>query len=365
MTRRVGLVARADDGGLGTMTREFHRHLRPEATLVVDLGGQGRGAVHPEWYPGSFEDDPLEQRETVRWTEGWPTDADVLWLLDRCDVVYSAEVLYHHRFLDLASGGLDPDREDLNGRRVPVFLHAMPELWDVDVSRAETLLPTSWLMDRPRFADACHLPVPVALDRFEDILETRLARAHAPNPGPPRLLHVAGPAMLDRNGTALVAAALRHVRTDCVLTIVGAAAGQRAGAPGRVGNVEVRFVDSAAPDYWSNYEGHDLLVQPRRYGGLSLVHQEAAAAGLGLVMLDRAPDREFPGVHVPTLPDPPVERMKGGTFPVEACDPVELAALIDHACQYRAVLGDDALEWADELAWSVWRPRYEKLLRGR
>ena len=351
--RRLGLLARADDGGLGTLTREFRRHLLPEATLVVDLRGQGRGPVHPEWYESAAPGAPVDAGR-VRWTAGWPVDDDVAWLLDEVDAVYTAEVTYHPRLLEMA-----------RARGVQVWLHAMPELFDSgEVGGAEVLLPTSWMADRPRFAGACRLPVPVATDRFDAVLETRLARAHSANPGRPRLLHVASPAMADRNGTELVAAALRHVRTECVLTIVGAGAGQRAGAPATVGNVEVRFVESTAPDYWRNYDGHDVLVQPRRYGGLSLVHQEAAAAGLGLVLLDRDPDREFPGAHVPTLPDPPLERMKGGSFPVEACDPVELALTIDHACQYHAVLGDDALEWADELSWAVWRPRYEKLLRG-
>lgn len=364
--RRLGLIARADDGGLGNLTREFYRHLEPDATLVVDLKGQGRGPVHPEWYPEGMADGHDRADLPVRWSDGWPTDDDVRWLLDRCDVVYSAEVLYHPRFLDLAAGNTPPGDlppravVEWDARRVPVFLHVMPELYDAEVSRAECLLPTSWKADAPRFADAVHLPVPVALDRFERARGRNAARETRL-----RLLHLASPAMEDRNGTELVAAALRHVHVPAVLTVYGQA--EHDGESVRVGEVEVRF---RAPrrDYWTCYEGHDVLVQPRRYGGLSLVHQEAAAAGLASVCLWRSPEEEWPASHVHPTGARPV-RMKGGLFDVLDANPVEIARVVD-------MLGDpgspavlqaakaDSLGWAEELAWSTWRPRYEDLLRG-
>jgi len=50
---KVGLIARADDRGLGIMCWEFHRAMRPHATLVVrEPGAEARGfQPHLDRYP--------------------------------------------------------------------------------------------------------------------------------------------------------------------------------------------------------------------------------------------------------------------------------------------------------------------------
>ena len=50
---KVGLFgARADDRGLGRLTHDFHTHMRPDRTLVVDMGPHARGFTqHFDRYP--------------------------------------------------------------------------------------------------------------------------------------------------------------------------------------------------------------------------------------------------------------------------------------------------------------------------
>src|SRR5690349_8790171 len=102
--------ARCDGGGLDSVTREIHRHLRPERTLLLDLGGRGRGDCVPDDY---------RYGEVFRcdWMGGLPANA-VDWVCDpACDVLVAVETFYDDRILTLA-----------RQRGMRVILYAMPEL---------------------------------------------------------------------------------------------------------------------------------------------------------------------------------------------------------------------------------------------
>lgn len=319
----LGMIARADDGGLGAMTWEVWRHLRPARTLIVLADHRTRGTAHPERFDG-----PGEVRVTAR----FPRPADVAWLTRDVDVVYSAETFYGAR---------------IRGPRTA--LHVMPEMHARDTADA-MLLPTPWRAEH--FPGAALLPVPVARDRLPFRQRTEATT----------LYHVAGNAMADRNGTDLLLSALPHVRRRCTLLI-------RGGQPHveRHGLVNVEWLGHHHGAYWGAWpEEADVLVLPRRFGGLCLPILEATSLGLPIVTLDLDPQRQWLPSEglVPVTGSTPV-RMRGGSVDVHDADPCALAAHIDRLLAdppLVAALSARSQVFADGFSWEALLPAWQATL---
>lgn len=330
---RVGLIARCDDRGLGHMTWEFHRHVRPERTLVVTMGSLARGfAQRPERYPDgevvAFRGGQLPEDRVREWLRG-------------LDVVYSAETFYDWSL---------PRWAEEEG--VATVLHAMPEFHGPHIPAVtETWAPTAWRIEN--LPSARLVPVPVALDRF------------SPDSDPPvRFLHVAGHrAMHDRNGTTTLLQALRFLR--CPTTIAITCQDGRLPTIAAPPHVRVFRRLRAPADYWRLYDDAEVLVLPRRYGGLCLPAQEAMAAGLGVVMTDVVPNREWPIVPVPARQQGTV-RCAAGELPMVVADPRALADAMDMLADadLRGEVREAGRRWAEACSWDVWAPRYRALLSG-
>lgn len=323
--------ARCDGGGLASITQELHRHLQPERTLLLDLGDRGRGDCTPDDY--TYGD--VYRSE---WMGGLSSRA-VDWVCDPgCEVLVAVETFYDDRVLTLA-----------RQRGMRVVLYAMPELapWATtaltrlapSAPRPELLIPTGWR--RETLPEAQVLPWPVARDRlpYRQRDEVR------------HLFHVTGAAMRDRAGTDLLLAALPNVVEPCRLTI-------RSERPINVlpgGAVDVTVVNDRVENYWQSVpDDVDLLVAPRRYGGLSLPLQECASRGIPAVTLATDPYAGLPFIHTLSTTTSQDVRMKGGTVPVYSADPRALANLIDYLVRnpdLQAVASKAADGWAHEHRW--------------
>lgn len=332
---KVGLIARADDGGLGTMTAEFFRHLHPERTLVVDLGPLGRGPLHPERFPGAMVNVGMNEAITVNTLRRFLTGLDV---------VYTAETWY---------------RDDLpavaRSLGVATVLHAMPELYRADQAPADAIwLPTTWERDRMP-ARATVVPVPIAVDRLRPRQRTEATT----------FLFVQAPAFHDRNGMQLVIDAAAEVRQSLHLVIAGPVPPPPIRtAPG----VTVTHDPTPVADYWARYAHADVLVLPRRYAGLSLPMAEAAGSGAAVVSLDLPPQNEWvpPWTLVHATEHHRV-RMAGGTFAVHTCTPSALAAVmdalvIDPVSAYTASTA--SLAYGAEMSWERQAPVYRAALES-
>jgi glycosyltransferase involved in cell wall biosynthesis len=344
---RVGLIARGEDRGLANLTWEFYRALRPARTLLVDYGAALPFPVHRHRYPdadvvsynGTFGDDDVVDR-----------------FLDGIDVLYTAETFYDWTIVGRA-----------HDRGIRTVLHVMPEFYRAELvdEWAPTAVwnPTGWRLDRLR-DDAVVVPVPVALDRFA----ARIARA--PAPSPPRFLHPVGVrAPGDRNGTVALYRAMADMAQPADWTIHTQSSriprpNTRPG--GRRGRGRTNVVLRSSGDYWERYAGHDVLVLPRRYGGLCLPLNEAAAAGLALVLPDTPPHREWPGLYVDARLSGS-EEFSGGTVAYADTVPRSLAAACDMLAEspetvayYRRL----SREWAEGHSWDVWTSRYRDLFDG-
>lgn len=312
---RLGLIAYATFGGLSNQTWEVFRHLHPETVLVLRPGQQSHGPFQPHRFI-----DP--ERCVTRVADNpWVIDDEIRWLVHNSDVIYCAETTIHE--------GLNRYCDE---RGVRLILHANPELFApaYGVGGVEIWNPTFYRDDLlPRSE---HVPFPVSTDLLP---RREITQVHS-------LLHVSAPAMLDRNGTEIVTKAMHHLR------------------------YARRLVTPDPVDHYPDlYREGDALVLPRRYAGMCLTMQEAAAVGLPLVMLESDPNAHM------TIPELLVRvsssqavRMKGGTIAVHDADPQQLAAVVDRLEESdivaRAVRV--ATAWADAHSWEALLPEWRRRL---
>ncbi len=293
----LAMIARADCGGLGALCWDVWRHLRPERTLIVHTNHTARGVADLSRYPPSAF-------HSVRSCSVEPSTEDAAWLLDGVDIVWTAETWYGRAIPQLATK-----------RGIRTALYAMPEMHDrreyADVIR----VPTDWRIDLVPRAEV--LPFPVA----RDVLPFRQRTAARV------FYHVASNAMEDRNGTLNVLTAIGLMREPVRFLIRGP------GTPmeRRKGVVDLEWLSPHPGLYHEAWPDEaDVLVQPRRFGGLSLPIQEAVSLGMPVVLLDTDPYAKaqagfvmIPACHCAEVP------MKGGLVAVSGCDPEELAATLD------------------------------------
>lgn len=340
---KLGLIARADSRGLGIQTKAFHDAMRPTKTMVVDCPSANPLPLRRDWYPNAT------------WVKGWPTVRDYERFLDGLDVVYTAECDYS------PNGMLYRLAEQMGVR---TLLHLNYEFFehgrDPNLPRPSLFAaPSMWHYDDipdPKV----FLPVPIDLEAFP---------ARTPSGRATRFLHVVGrPAMNDRAGTADVLDALAYVRLPIEVTLTcqderflsGLLASRR--IPRHI-KLHVRTGD--VTDNVDLYADQDVLLMPRRFGGLSLVVNEALAAGLPTVMTDIEPNRGW-------LPaDWLVRSEKRGDFMAKtrielfSVDHRALAERIDRFAEDGVFFGtsvDIAQHMAKELSWENMRPQYELAL---
>lgn len=266
VTLRLGLIAWWTPTGLGYQTRALHDHLHPARTLVIDLAARKGMPANREWFPDAMV------------TQGAPSDAEVGRFLDGLDVVFVCETPMNYGLFSQA-------RE----RGIRTVLQANFEFLDyandVSLPRPTVLaLPSPWNRHRydvGRFPHLWDLPVPTD--------PTGLPQRHITEAK--TFLHVAGrPAIRDRNGT------LDFIETARRCSDLGARWVLTTQAPHEyaqaVAGTPVEVV-SGLPTPGDVYRDGDVLILPRRYGGLCLVASEALQTGLPVVMPDIDPNNTW------------------------------------------------------------------------
>ncbi len=343
---KIGLVARAEDRGLGIQTWEWARAMRPDRVLVVDCDNGAHGyPMHLDRFGG------LGASVVVLHHTQMGSDAVRPWL-DGLDVVYAVETFYDWRFCDIA-----------HGLGVATVCHMNPEFYKHDGDARDDRLthPTEWWLPTPWLAEALPatrvMPVPVPLDRWPEPVD-------AWRSGPLRLLHVVGKrAMADRNGTLALLRAVRMLRCEVEVTVLTQE--RRLPSPGRTARgVAYRSVLGGTADYWRMYAGHHVLVMPRRFGGLCLPVLEAAGAGLGVVMPQVSPNEVYPAT---LLPAAEAASIVTGFGAVPTCD-IDVHAFValvhDLAADRDRVraMQHRARRWAEDHAWSHMADEYRAAL---
>lgn len=345
---RLGLLAYATDTGLGIQTRALYKHLKPAKAMLVDLSTLNHMPVHDGWYDYAIR------------THGFPTDDEVDRFLDGLDVVLVCETPLNYRLFDRArhlgiKTVLQYNYEFLD--YLTAAEQRLPLLPRPDVFGA----PTQWNIQHvrrtvgaPRVHD---LPLPIDLDELHQRTITSARR----------FFHVAGrPAIHDRNGTLDFIAAARlayQLMPDAEFVLycqqpTPELTAALVGAPIRV----VGHVDQHADMYLDG----DVLVLPRRYGGLCLPAQEAVGCGIPVLMPNISPNNAWmpPSWMLPVS----TQRYSFTTRSQIEVYSVNVRALAQRMVDlYRddamvVAMHDEAREIAQAISWDALLPRYEEVL---
>lgn len=321
--------ARSDHRGLASLTHLMWRHLEPDRTLVVDMGAHSPTAFHDDQYG--------PDADTVTYDDLLAGDFCLDGWLDGLDTVLTFEIPYDARLYDAC-----------RRRGIKTVQLTMPEL---DANHRDGrlpapdvfALPTLWMQHR--YPGAPVLLVPS--DPFKA------------KPGG-LVVHPGSLAMRDRNGTRVVLAASARTQHPVVVRAQAAPDMPRGRATVEVGDLaESReLFDDAA-----------LVVIPRRYGGLSIVIQEALSAGLPILLPESDPYAHMihPAGRIRAVAGRTFQA-KGGTIMLADTRPRDVAALIDE------VMGDDGLrqkmaatsrKWAKDNAWDKVRTMWDAELGVR
>lgn len=264
---KLGLIARMDNSGLGIQTWEAYRHLKPHKTMVIDFHAYKDMLQYPERY----------SEGDVTFVTSVPAPKDIDTFLNDIDILFTCETPYTYVMIDAA-----------RSRGIKVLIQPNYEFAGWIKNKALPLpdafgVPSKWHYDQfpePKI----YLPVPIATDRFKPNT-SESAR---------QFLHMVGmPAANDRNGTIDLIEALEFVKSNIVMTFTC----QRRGyveelIRGRTlpRNVRIVVKNDNVANYWQVYDGFDVLVMPRRYGGLCLPVNEALGAGMPVIMPDCSPN---------------------------------------------------------------------------
>lgn len=330
---RLGLIARGDSRGLGIQTKAVFDNLHPDRTMVIDCPSANPLPIRRDWYPGAT------------WIKGLPTAMDFRRWLTGLDVVYTAETGYSRALWDEAERA-----------GVKTVLHVNPEFLDVQDKPSLWAAPSMWRYDELPETKTL-LPVPIT--PFPE----RPARHKAG-----RFLHVIGrPAIHDRNGTRQLLEALRYVGSPINVTITCQDPGYVSSLMSGIripDHVELTVNTGDVKDNRDLYGGQDVLVLPRRFGGLCLPAQEAIGAGMPVIMPAISPNDSW----LPAEWLVPATRVGGfmakTRVDLYTTDIRQLAARIDRFAtdrEFYATAADRAQAIAKELSWDNQLPAYEQV----
>jgi hypothetical protein len=349
--KRLGLLVRIDEhSGLTHQTQEMLRWLKPEAVLVVEMAGERAPARGPQpvdacrgWPRARFFGDPGQTTPDA--------EQNIVHFLEQCDVVLSVETFYWP-FLSIAARASGVER----------VLYANPELLSPrehpEHEADRYLWAARWQHEHPTVRGEL-LDWPTSPDLFDHAERWRSV---------PHLVHVRTPAMLDREGSEIVYEAAGFITQPCRILIYGSPETSQDWANEYVSVEHRRRPD----DFRELYADADVMLCPRRYGALSLVMLEAAAAGVPSITTDALPQSgwfgEWPELLIPTGGQF-MHGMKGNMAGVPVYTPhaYDLGYAIDRLLSTPGLLDDvtaGVTAWAIERSWPVLLDRWNVTLRG-
>lgn len=353
---RLGLVARADNTGLGNQTFEFYLHMTPVKTMVVDISRLNGNKNYPERYPDAM------------FIDGFPNATDIDKFLEGLDVIFVAESPYNYHLYQRA--------HELG---VKVAVQYNYEFFDYFVNphypKPDMLIaPSQWHYDdieewcKNNNVRHVYLHCPVNRDTLRP-QEHKLART---------FLHIAGKAAAhDRNGTETVIAASKYLKTEASIKVHFQ--GQQGLAHQAThdfahyseytkihGGNNIILQQQEYDNYADVYKDGDVMILPRRYGGNCLPLNEALSVGMPVIMPDISPNDYLLPAHWLVPATKIAEFTPRTTIDIYDCSPEELASKIDQFYWMDETLFDLQVKHANKLAqsisWQTMKVQYETVL---
>lgn len=357
---RLGLIARADNSGLGSQTWEFFRHMEVAKTMVVDISRFNGNRQYPERYHVS--------KGKVYFVNGFPSNSAVDNFLEDLDVVFIAEAAYNPYLYVRA--------RELGVRTAVQYNYEFFDWFKEDMPRPDMLIaPSKWHYDDvDRWCTKngvkhayLHCPVDRKKLPFREIRQAKT------------FLHTAGrSAAHDRNGTETVIRASKSLNSDVKILIHFQ--GEQGLAHQATSSFEdylrmqlelgdpqrLSIVRYEHDNYADVYKRGDVLLLPRRYGGNCLPLNEALSAGMPVVMPNISPNNQLlPGHWL--VPSEKIGEFTPRTqIDIYDVNPLALARKIDEFADLDEVsmLGESMLasNIAESISWELMRHLYQKAL---
>lgn len=357
---RIGLIARADNSGLGMQTWEFYNHMPVAKTLVIDMSDHNGNRTYPERYPRNAEI-----------CRGLPNTGTIDEFLKDLDVVFVAEAPYNYYLYGRAKElgvktAVQYNYEFFDWFMYPHFpmpdMLIAPSQWHYDTVEA-------WAKERGIRHTYLHCPINRDKLKFKqhDSFKT--------------FLHVAGRAAAhDRNGTMTVIECAKYLQTDAKILLhfqgqqgIGHQVTHTLGdyeamvaEHNQKGNIIVRHQE--IDNYEDIYQGADALVLPRRYGGNCLPMNEALSVGMPVIMPAISPNTDFLD-RTWLVPAEKIDEFTPRTvIDIYAVAPQDLAKKIDEFARMDAAQAlahnDIANTLAERIDWGVMKRPYLQALEA-
>lgn len=336
---RIGLIARADNTGLGIQSKEFFDHI-PCKAFVIDsslLAPSHTEILMPniDRFPGQqvFQVQPghdMIGAVPLNLIEDFVKDIDILFAMETPYDYNFFSVCRNHgvktilqlnyEFLDYPSGLPHPD------------LFAAPSPWHYE--------------DIPN--PKIFLPVPVNTKHFHPLIK------------PKTFVHIAGrPAIHDRNGTLTFFQSLQYVNNEINVALYSQRPFNINGI--RSPKIHLMLHFGSTPNYHENYSG-GVLVMPRKYGGLCLPINEAIGAEMPVITTCVSPNNSWLPNEWLVSPSESKSFRAKKQIDVFETDPYALAQKIDEFCDdefYDAAI-KEARRIKNEISWQTLLPLYNK-----
>ncbi len=314
--RKLAMIVRGDNTGLGNQTRRLCYFLKPERIIYINSTGFSKvKEQHFDWY-NSF---------TGYTINGFPNMREVEISLKgmthffTCETPYNFYYYEHARRLGIKTFCQTNYEfcDNLNHDYPIPDLFIMPSYWKVKEMK-----------DRFGKDSVIHLPPPIDPNEFKGAREVNFNRK-----GKIRFLHMVGTlAANDRNGTLDLHNSLKFTKSDFELVIHSQ---QELPQEYMIKDSRVIYSMRSVENPEELYKDFDALILPRRYAGLCLPCNEALMSGLPVIMTDISPNNEL-------LPKEwLVKARKKGSFVARTIldfyesDLRELAKKIDWLCQQK------------------------------
>lgn len=354
---KLGLIARADNSGLGTQTHEFYKHMHPAKTMVVNISKYNNNKQYPERYPDGMH---IYGFPSVRQVEDFLQGLDVVfiaeaaynpWLYIRArELGIKTAVQYNYEFFDWFSGQTPmPD------------LFIAPSTWHYP--EVDAFIKDYNVRNK---CDIWHTYLHCPVNR--ELLPLR----HIPQAR--TFLHVAGRAAAhDRNGTMTVIDAAQYLKTPAQIKIhfqgeqglAHQATHQIGEYIAKIKTDNIEIIQNEFENYQDIYTEGDVLLLPRRYGGNCLPMNEALSVGMPVIMTNISPNNDFLPENW-LVPAAKISQFTPRTtVGIYEADPRAIADIIDY--MYNLTERDfehhtrmaDGL--ADTISWQALKPKYERI----
>lgn len=345
---KLGIVAFANDSGLGNQTKRLVQMLKPFRILLIDSRGFSKNKQYrTDWYDGF-------NGYTVK---GFPSNKEItIFLNGLTHVLVCENPLNFFLFSEARRLGIKSycqsnyefcDNLEKPGLPIP-DLFLMPSYWHIDTMSA-------------KFGEehVTYLPPPINSGEFSEAREVNFNRKSERL----RLLHIVGTlAVHDRNGTLDLLKALDYTEANFELVIRSQHELPREYI---VDDSRVKYSFENLSDPQELYINADAITLPRRYGGLSLCTNEALMSGLPVIMTDISPNNQLLPKEWVVTATKKSEFFTRTMIDVYETDPKDLAKKIDWLFEQDIdTLKIQAFELGmNNFSDSVLRPKYEELLQ--